>query len=216
MKRWPIPLPPGARALCLVAATLLAALLSGCSLTRPSPVKHMYLLEASAPPAASAPKNASVRIGVINVAAPFRGRTLVYRRDDINYESDFYSEYFIAPAAMLAEATARALTAADVFRRVFPPGAAPDDSDYVLDGFATELYDDLRDPAKPAAVISVTFYLSSAKALTPTVVWSHDYKQRVEARDNSPDALVRASNAALSAILADLARDLAAAPLPKG
>jgi cholesterol transport system auxiliary component len=215
MKPWPIPLPPGARALCLLAVIPLAALLGGCSLSRPAPVKHMYLLEATAPPAAGAAKRASVRIGVINVAAPFRGRTLVYRRDDITYESDFYSEYFVAPAAMVAEATARALAAAHVFRRVIPPGAAPDDSDYVLDGFATELYDDLRDAAKPAAVISVTFYLSSANAVTPNVVWSHDYTQRVAASDSSPDALARATNTALSAVLADLARDLAAAKLPK-
>jgi cholesterol transport system auxiliary component len=216
MKPWSFPLPnvPGTRAPAAIVL-LLAAMLASCSLTRPAPVKHMYLLEAAAPPAAAVQKTASLRIGVINVAAPFRGRTLVYRHDEITYEADFYSEYFIAPAAMLGEATAKALTAAGVFRRVIPPGAAPDDGEYVLDGFATELYGDARDTAKPAAVMAVTFYLSSASAVTPRVLWSREYRQRVAVADAGPDALARASNAALSAILADLARDLAAASLPK-
>ena len=217
MKPWPFPLPHGplARALAASTAVLLAATLASCSLSRPAPVKQMYLLESAAPPAAAVQNTASLRIGVINVAAPFRGRALVYRRDDITYEADFYSEYFVAPAAMLGEATAKALTAANVFRRVIPPGAAPDDAEYVLDGFATELYGDLRAGDKPAAVITVAFYLSSANTATPKVVWSREYRQRVPVSDASPDALARASNTALSALLADLARDLAAAPLPK-
>ncbi len=217
MKPWSLPLPPGAgaRPLAAVALLLLAAALASCSLSRPAPVKHMYLLEAAAPPAATVQKTASLRVGVIGVAAPFRGRALVYRRDDITYEADFYSEYFVAPAAMLGEATARALTAAGVFRRVIPPGAAPDDSEYVLDGFVSELYADARDAGKPAAVITATFYLSAANALVPTVIWSHEYRQRVPVADGGPDAFARAASAALSAILADLARDLAAASLPK-
>src|SRR5206468_1914779 len=121
MKPWFVHLPPGAGARSL-ATIAMATMLASCTLSRPALVKHMYLLESAAPPAAAAPKDASVRIGTINVAAPFRGRTLVYRRDDITYEADFYSEYFVAPAAMLAEATARALASANVFRRVIPPG----------------------------------------------------------------------------------------------
>jgi len=217
MKPWSLSLPRrwGARPLTASATILLAALLASCSLSTPAPVKHMYLLEAAAPPPATVQKIASLRIGVISVAAPFRGRALVYRRDDITYEADFYSEYFVAPAAMLGEATARALTAANVFRRVIPPGAAPDDAEYVLDGFATELYGDVRAGDKPAAVVTVTFYLSSANVPTPKVIWSREYRQRVTVSDASPDALARASNTALSALLADLARDLAAAQLPK-
>jgi cholesterol transport system auxiliary component len=217
MKPWSFHLPQrsGARPLAAIATILLAAMLASCSLSRPAPVKHMYLLEAAPPPAAAVQKIASLRIGVINVAAPFRGRALVYRRDDITYEADFYSEYFVVPAAMLGEATAKALTAANVFRRVIPPGAAPDDAEFVLDGFVTELYGDVRDAGKPAAVITATFYLSTANSPTPKVVWSREYRQRVPVADGGPDALPRASNAALSAMLADLARDLAAASLPK-
>jgi uncharacterized lipoprotein YmbA len=217
MKPWSFLQPPGPGACppAALATILLAALLAACTLSTPAPIKHMYLLEAAAPPPAAVQKIASLRIGAIAVAAPFRGKALVYRRNDISYEADFYSEYFVAPAAMLGEATARALTAANVFRRVIPPGAAPDDGEYVLDGFVTELYGDVREAARPAAVITATFYLSTANTATPNVVWSREYRQRVPVGDGSTDALARASNIALSAVLADLARDLAAAQLPK-
>jgi cholesterol transport system auxiliary component len=204
-----------ARPLATLAVVLLAATLGACSFSRPAPVKHMVLLEAAAPPVASVAKLDTLRIGVVTVAAPFRGRTLVYRRDDVTYESDFYSEFFVAPSAMLAEATAKALAAAGGFRRVIPPGAAPDDAGYVLDAFVTELYGDNREAGRPAAVLAATFYLSSATSPAPRVLWSRDYAQRVPAGDGSPEALARAWNAALSALLADLARDLAAAQLPK-
>jgi ABC-type uncharacterized transport system auxiliary subunit len=203
------------RPLAAIAAVLLAATLAACTLSRPAPVKHTYLLEAAPPPVANVAKLATIRIGVINVAAPFRGRSLVYRRDDITYESDFYSEFFVAPSAMLSEAAAKALTAAGAFRRVIPPGAAPDDADYVLDGFVDALYGDVREPGKPAAVLAATFYVSSAVSPAPRVLWSREYRQRVPAADATPDALARAWNTALSALLADLARDLAAADLPK-
>ena len=213
----PLPSPRASvrRAVGALALIAFSAALASCSFSRPAPVKHMVLLEAAAPPVASVAKLDTLRIGVVTVAAPFRGRTLVYRKDDVTYESDFYSEFFVAPAAMLAEATAKALAAAGGFRRVIPPGAAPDDAGYVLDAFVPELYGDNREAGKPAAVLAATFYLSSATSPTPRVLWSRDYARRVPAGDGSPEALARAWNEALAAMLADLARDLAAAQLPK-
>jgi hypothetical protein len=71
----PPPFGPRTRGLAAIATISLAAVLTSCSLSRPAPVKSMYLLDAAAPPAAAVQKTASLRIGVINVAAPFRGRS---------------------------------------------------------------------------------------------------------------------------------------------
>lgn len=200
----------------VVVLIMAAAMLTACSFTRPSPVKRTYLLEPMAPPAAAAQKPITLRIGALAVAAPFRGRQLVYRYDDLKYEADFYSEFFVAPAAMLSEATARALASANAFKRVIPPGAAPDDGDYLLDGFVNELYGDAREPAKPAAVLSITFYLSALNpASGPSVIWSREYRQRVPISASNPDEVVRAWNTALTSLLADLARDLATTNLPQ-
>jgi len=216
MKPWNRSLLPRSLARPLVTIALAAALavLAACSLSRPAPVKHMFLLEAAAPAQATKPQDASVRVGMITVAASFRGRSLVYRRDEVTYESDFYSEFFVPPTSMLADATARALTASNVFKRVTASGSAPYESDYVLDAFVTELYGDLREPGKAASVLSVTFYLSHAGMATPKVVWTKEYRQRVAAGDGSPEALVRGWDTALSTIMSELTRDLAALSLP--
>jgi len=202
------------RAVGALAVIAFSAALASCAFSRPAPVKRTFLLEPTAPPMASVQKLVSLRVGVVNVAAPYRGKAFVYRQDELKFEADYYNEFFVAPTAMLSDTTARALAAANVFRRTIPPGAA-DAGDYVLDGFASELYGDVRDAAKPAAAVAITYYLTPANALMPSVIWSREYRQRVPFADATPEALARAWNAALSTILADLARDLAAAELPK-
>jgi len=202
------------RAVGALALIALCAALASCTLSRQALVKRTFLLEPASPPMASVQKLASLRVGLVNVAAPYRGKAFVYRSDELKFEADYYSEFFVAPTAMLSEATARALAAANVFRRTIPPGAA-DVGDYVLDGFASELYGDVRDAARPAAAVAITFYLSPANAITPNVIWSREYRQRAPVAEATPEALARAWNVALSTILADLARDLAAAELPK-
>lgn len=203
------------RALPVVALLAAALMLASCSLSRPSPTKRTYLLEPAPPAVAATAKPASVRVGVVNVAAPFRGKAFVYRDSELRYDADYYDEFFVAPAAMLTEATAKALTAAKVFRRVVPFGAAAEDGDYVLDGFVSELYGDTRNRLTPVAVLTIAFYLSPANVAGPSVIWSREYRQQVPASGTNPEALARAWNTALSTIVAELARDLAAAELPK-
>ena len=147
--------------------------------------------------------------------APYRGKAFVYRQDELKFEADFYSEFFVAPAAMLSEATARGLAGANVFRRTISPGAA-DSGDYVLDGF---VYRAVRRPARCLEACG-----GDRDHLLPVagecVGAERDLDARIPAaharRPNAtPDAFARAWNAGLSAILADLARDLAATELPK-
>ena len=211
----PLPsLPNLKRAFAVAAMALLASVLVACSLSREPVTRNTYLLEPTSPPMASVQKLTSLRVGLINVAAPYRGKAFVYRQSELKFEADFYSEFFVSPAAMLSESTARALSSANVFRRTVPPSGS-DPADFVLEGFASELYGDLRDPAKPMANIAITYYLSPSNALSPNVVWTKEYRQRAPASAATAEGFARAWNVALSAILADLARDLAAADLPK-
>jgi hypothetical protein len=202
------------RAFAVAALALFASALVACSLSRPSVARRTFLLEPTPPPMASVQKLTSLRVGLVNVSAPYRGKAFVYRQSELKFETDFYSEFFVSPASILSEATARALSTANVFRRTVPPSAA-DTADYVLDGFASELYGDLRDPAKPMAALAITYYLSPSNALSPNVIWTREYRQRAPAAEATPEGFARAWNVALSAILAELARDLAAAELPK-
>jgi cholesterol transport system auxiliary component len=198
------------RAAC--AAVLLASLW-GCS--RPALVKQTYLLQPPvAAQAATAPRPMTLKVGTIAVAAPFRGKSMVYREGDLKYESDFYNEFFVAPSAMLTEGAATWLAGAGLFREVLP-AAANADGDYVLEGFVSELYGDYRDSAKPVAVLTGKFFLIDNRVLTGVPVWQTELKQRVALSSRSPDALATALNGAWTAMLGDLSRELAGAKLAR-
>jgi cholesterol transport system auxiliary component len=195
-----------------LAAVLLISL-GGCS--RPSPVKQTYLLQApAATQAATAPRPSTLKVGTISVAAPFRGKSMIYREGELKYESDFYNEFFVAPSAMLTEGAATWLAAAGVFREVLP-AAANADGDFVLEGFVSELYGDYRDAAKPAAVLTGKFFLIDNRVLSAVPVWQTELTQRVALSRRSPDALALALNGAWAAMLGDLSRELAAAKLSR-
>ena len=192
----------------------LACSLVACGFTRPATVKQTYLLQAQPPAqATTTPRPAALKIGTVDVAASFRGKSLVYRLSDLKYEADFYNEFLVSPSAMLTEGAGAWLATAKVFRDVLPAGANAD-GDYVLEGFVSELYGDDRDAAQPAAVLTAKFFLIDNSTLTGVPIWQTELKQRVALSGRGTDALVAGLNTAWAAMLGDLARELAAAPLP--
>lgn len=202
---------PRRRALLLAPLGALAA----CSnpLSRPAPVKRTFLLDPALPAPGARAQRGTLRVGTVSVAAPYRDRGLVFRTGEHKVESDFYHEWFASPAAMVGEATARAMAAARVFERVVQGGVGAESVDFVLEGFVTALVADARG-AKPDAEVAVQWYLSRA-AFPGGVVWSRELRERVPIDGTGAEAVAAAANAALARVLAALARDLAAADLPR-
>ena len=164
---------PNLARVILLAPLAAVALVAGCALsTRPPLVKEMFLLDPPPPAVVAATRQGSARIGVVTIAAPFRDRSFVVRESELRYTTDFYREWVVPPSAMLGEATARGLDRARAFTRVVPPGAAPD-SDWVIDVFVSALYVDARDAARPAAALTITFFVSRANSLG-VPVWSKE------------------------------------------
>ena len=194
---------------------VVVALLAGCTaLTRQAPVRQTFLLDAPAPPAVAHPQPGALRVGTINVAAPFRGKTFVYRVGDLRFESDYYVEFLVPPGTMIGEQTARALDHAKAFTRVAGPGAAGE-AEWVLDGFVTALYADMREAGKSVAELDITYYLTPTAGAQETPIWTREYRRRVPMRDATPASYAQALNTAFGEIVVELARDLAAAQLPK-
>jgi ABC-type uncharacterized transport system auxiliary subunit len=197
----------------LLIAAVLVAFLAACSaVTRPAPIRQTFLIDPPLPAPVAKAQPTALRVGVVNVAAPFRGKAFVYRLGELRYETDFYVEFLVPPAVMLTEQTARALARAMAFTRVTGPGAAAD-AEWVLDGFASALYADAREAGKPAAELAITYYLTAAGGAQQTPVWTREYRRHAPMRDASPVAYAEALNAAFGEIVAELARDLSAEPL---
>ena len=121
-----------------------AASLGACSITRPSPVKEMYLLEPPPVQALAQSSPLSVRIGTVTVAAPYRDRTFVVREADLRFENDYYHEYVVAPAPMIAEAMARALAQSKAFAKVMLEPGEVRSVKLALDMRAFAAYDDTK------------------------------------------------------------------------
>ena len=90
------------------ACTCLAVIVTspaGClDLKKSYPEKRSFVLDVGAPPQ-DTPANGAIvlKINKLRVSPLFAGRAMVYRVADLQYESDFYDEWFVAPGTLVTQ-----------------------------------------------------------------------------------------------------------------
>lgn len=207
---------PRTRSWPALAAGLAVIVLAGCTLTRPAPVKQTYLLDLERQvEAARTPLPGALLVGEINVAEAYSSKSMVYRFAEHRYESDFYNEFLVSPRDMLTQCVLEWLQKARLYQTVAPLAGSGSVEADVLRGFVNEMYADVRDPARPQAVLSVQFYLTREQAAAHTVVFTQQLRNETPMADASAEAFAAALSRALAAILTELEKQLRAAALPK-
>jgi len=199
----------------LIAALVLS--LFACSLpTRPSvtPTSYMVNPERSGPPL----KNRTsywLKIGPVSVAAPYDGKSLVYRLGDQRFEKDFYNVYTTLPAEMVSNAERQWINQSGIFSAAVGQGNAFFPY-YTLQATVNEFYGDYR--VRPEAVVSMEFFLTveNGGKVNP-MIGNIRYTKRIALKDNTPAALVLGQQQALAEILREyeVQLDKYAANLPK-
>ena len=208
-------------ALALMALAL--AGLPACSVLKQSatPPSAFYVLDGAGSPGTSAPAvmaAASAPILIVNpphAAAGFDSSRIIYIRQD--HQLDYYarSEWVDPPARMLAPLLAAALGAGGGFRAVVQaPGSAS--GDYRLDTEIVRLQHEFQTlPSRVRFTLRATLVEDKSRR----VVGWREFDASVAATADDPYGGVVAANAAVQAVLKDLAAfctdAVRLAPIPK-
>lgn len=204
-----------ARALGLPALAGLMLGAAGC-LSRPAVVRQTFAFESPAPrPTAAGGSEKGtgvVAIRSFEISPLFASQAFVYRLGAEAYEFDPYAGFIVPPNRALEIPVRAYLRNSGVFHDIAEPRSLlrPDSH---LEVTVSELYGDLRTPAKPVAVLSMRFVLFPAP---PAPVWEKHYSRRIDCSENTAASIVAGWNKALAEIMTEVAADLSRAIPPGG
>jgi hypothetical protein len=188
---------------------LAVCLFSGC-LSRPHLDTQTF---AFAIPAASKQDGGSAGHGVLairslRVAAPFDGRSLVYRTGEYSYESDPYAEFLVSSSESLLYPIRSWMRQSGWFESVVEPGSALKPNT-MAEISVMELYGDFRKPRAAAAVLTLQFVLfDSPNGIPGKLRLEREYSRHIPLKARSANALMAGWNEALIQILAQFDADV--------
>lgn len=180
--------------------------LTGClSLSKSYPEKRSFVLDVGAPPQET-PSNSTkvLKINRLRVSPLFAGRAMVYRTADLQYESDFYDEWFVTPSVLVTQQLQHWLAHSGGFQLVLQ-GTNHIEPTHFLEGTVTEFYGDFRE--SPRAILGIEFHLLDAMN-EGQLSFRRTYHQDIPLTDRSPDALARGLTEALRTVLVTLTKDI--------
>lgn len=196
----------------------LALGVSGCSLNTPTPPRSTFLprpaLERAS--AQAVPLPGLLLVNVFSVAEAFAGKPMVYRFDEHRYETDFYNQFLVAPRDLVTQGALEWLQRASLFESVAPAAGARAPHALLLQGTVNELYADVRDPHRPAAVLAIRFHVVDEIQPVRPLRMTAEVRRSVPMADASAGAFADGVSRAMTEVFEELEQRLrdAAANLP--
>jgi cholesterol transport system auxiliary component len=193
----------------LAAAWLAAAVaVPSCTLRQPAVLTENYALSLpAARPGPTGPR--SIAVQPFTAAPMAAGQMLLYRAEDLRYESDYYNRFLTPPERMLTDGLRRWLMQSRA-GEVREPGA-PLAADLMVQGRLTELYADYRKLDEPRAVVAMVMVLVERDPAGNRQVLEKTYRRAVPMKEVSPRAAVQGWREGVAGIFGEFTRDLRAA-----
>jgi len=179
----------------------------GCfGFSKTFPEKKFFLIEASFPDSGLSPlKGSSVKVRRFSISQKFEGKELVYRKDDVTYESDYYHLFFIPPATNLKEEVLKGLVQLKLFEWDASSNTKMEPTHF-LEANVRSLYGDFRNSPKAVMEIEFLFYIEVDG--NTKILLRKTYEKAAPIGKKEPEALVLGWSEALGQIVKDLEMDL--------
>jgi ABC-type uncharacterized transport system auxiliary subunit len=183
--------------------------LTGC-LSRPTLNKQTFAF--SVPPIAVT--NVVVNDQVLGlrslqIAAPFEGRSLVYRTGEFSYRRDPYAEFLVSPAEELMTPVRGWLRDNGDFSAVMEAGSAFK-PDTLVEINVSQLFGDFRQPEHPTAILTMRFvFFDATNGVPGKAIFQQEYSRSLPLNAPTAAALMEGWNQALAEILAEVSSDFA-------
>lgn len=191
----------------LVCLATLLLVVAAC-LNKSYQEKRSFVLDVSSEsrePASESP--IVLKIRKFRVSPLFVGRAMVYRIGDLQYENDFYDEWFVSPGLLLTRQFHDWLSKSGRFRFVLE-GTDHIEPTHLLEGSVAEFYGDYRLAQSPKAIFGIELLLLD-RLNERQVIFRRTYHKEVPLADRSPDVLAGGLSQAVRLVLVDLEREIA-------
>ena len=180
--------------------------LSGCGPKRIAYNQRNFVLETSrSHPQQKTSKDIILDVQSFSIDTTYSTRSLVYRKGQSEYETDFYNQFLIRPEDMITEQTRSWFSESGLFKRVLEPGSYAD-ATHMLQGNIITLYGDFREDSSPKATMKMRFFLIEVSG--KSIVFAETYEVVSGFGDSKAESLIEAYDVCLTNILSDLERDL--------
>jgi cholesterol transport system auxiliary component len=192
-----------------ISALLLASVfgLTGC-ISRPALNKQTFTFNAPAISATNIVAGDHV-LGIRNlqIAAPFEGRSLVYRTGEFSYVRDPYAEFLGPPAEELLAPMRGWLRNSGNFIALTEAGSALKPNTLV-EISVSQMFGDFRQPTHSMAVLTMRFVFFNAPNGVPgKEILQQEYSRRIPLSAPTAAALMEGWNQGLAEILAEVSSD---------
>jgi len=182
--------------------------LTGC-LSRPYLNKQTFAFSSPEETVAnSVIGNHVLSIRSLQIAAPFEGRSLVYRTGEFSYERDPYAEFLESPDQELVAPLRDGLLKGAGFSAVVGSGSVLK-PDILVEINVSQFFGDFRQPEHPAAVMAVQFvFFDATNNLPGKVIFQKEYSRSILLNEPTAAGLMAGWNEALTQIIAEVSSDL--------